>query len=208
MKYKFIVLFLIFSASNVKGQEYNTIVRNAIYTSYFNCNYHVPILVVYKLFHGGGDCDRKNFHFVNDEDDIKTAEPLDYIGNGYDQGHMANAEDFAYDCTLDELTFRFYNCVPQTPNLNRGIYKSWEGKIRIESQTDSLLIICGNIFGKIKIGKDSIGVPDFCFKVVESLTTKNVTHVLFFINTTPASVKEESLSDLEEKIGYKIPLKK
>jgi endonuclease G len=89
--------------------------------------------VKYKLYRGGGDCDRKQFHFTN-ENVHDVAKQSDYVHSGYDQGHLCNAEDFANDCRKEELTFRFYNCIPQTPNLNRGIWKGYEQKIRKLSQ--------------------------------------------------------------------------
>jgi len=202
---RLVLLFLLLSATSSSAQQFDTIISTAAYQSYFNSAKHEPVIVVYKLFHGGGDCDRSKFHFKNDTG-LPTAKPVDYAGNGYDEGHMANAEDFASDCTLDELTFRFYNCVPQTPNLNRGVYKVWETKIRSESQSDSLLIVCGNIFGTMTIGQDKIAVPDSCFKVVESLSTHTVMHVLMFSNTSTASVEEETLDQLQKTLGYTIPL--
>ena len=91
---------------------------------------------------GGGDCDRSRFRFKNDTD-IEMAEQEDYSKSDFDMGHLANAEDFAFDCKKDEMTFRFYNCLPQYPNLNRGAWKRWENTIRKDSRLDSLRIICG-----------------------------------------------------------------
>ena len=114
---------------------------------------------------------------------LPTATAKDFAHSGYDEGHMANAEDFAYDCTLDEATFRWYNQVPQTAALNRGSWKHWETVIRKESQTDSLLITCGNIWSNGTIG-DGIGIPAICWKKVISLTTGAVIHAIICSNTT------------------------
>lgn len=182
----------------------DTIINKGIYQSYFNYKCREPIFVVYKLYKGGGDCSRAGFHFTNDTK-IVTATSKDYAASGYDEGHLANAEDFAGQCTSEELTFRFYNCCPQCPNLNRGTWKHWETEIRKESQTDSLLIIAGNFYGSKKIGQ--ISVPSYCWKVVESLSTKKLIHIFLFTNTDEATYKTVSLSKIETELGYKLPLK-
>jgi len=132
---------------------------------------------------------------------------LEYTGLGYDRGHIANAEDFAYDCKKDELTFRYYNCLPQTPNLNRGPWKSWESQIRADSQKDSLLIISGGIWESRMI--KGVNVPVYCWKVVQSLSTKKVLYCLLFTNeTTNSKFSTLTLTASEKKLKYKLPLKK
>lgn len=182
----------------------DTIINKGIYQSYFNYKTKEPIFVVYKLYKGGGDCSREAFTFSNDTK-ITTATDKDYAKSGYDKGHLANAEDFAYDCDKDRLTFFYYNCVPQTPNLNRGTWKQWETTVRKESQADSLLIILGNFYTSKKIGE--IFVPSYCWRVVQSLSTKKLTHVLLFLNADNASYKTVPLSKIETELGYKLPLK-
>ena len=193
----------VFLSILVFGQKIDTVLNNGTYKSYFNYTLKEPVYVSYTLYHGGGDCDRSEYNFKNDTK-IKMARQKDYAHSGYDQGHLTNAEDFAYDCEMDEETFRFYNCLPQTPNLNRGIWKVWEEKIREKSQTDSLEIVCGGKFGKKTIG-DKVAVPDYCFKIVKSLKTNTILHVLWFTN----KVKNNTVSEIEiDKLwvllGYKI----
>ena len=147
---------------------------------------------------------RDGFRFKNDTK-IIMAKQSDYDHSGYDEGHLANAEDFASDCPKDEKTFRFYNCLPQTPNLNRGIWKKWETGIRVESQSDSLLVICGGIFTTGKIIGDKVAVPDYCFKIVQSLKTKKVIWILFFTNKEKDSTMEfKTLEELEKFSQYQL----
>src|SRR5688572_10465708 len=63
-----------------------------------------PLLVTYLLYKGGGECSRANFHF---KPTSFSATSADYMYSGYDKGHLCNSEDFAYDCELDERTFRY-----------------------------------------------------------------------------------------------------
>lgn len=185
--------------------KYDTIIDKHIYKSYFNTTYKEPLFVSYVLYKGGGECSREKFRFKNDCL-ISTATAKDYSKSGYDEGHLANAEDFAYNCEYDELTFRFYNCVPQTPELNRGIWHRWENIIRKESQKDSLLIITGNVFDNETIG-NNVYVPSYCWKVVESLSNKNIIHIIYCSNNDVPICDTIKLSTLYKRIGYELPLR-
>src|ERR1043165_6897143 len=103
-------------------------VNNGVYKVNFSNKYHGPKYVSYYLYKGGGPCDREKFRFKNDKSNLECATDNDYSNSGYEKGHLANAEDFAFDCEKDELTFRYYNCLPQTPNLNKGVWKTNETK--------------------------------------------------------------------------------
>lgn len=160
----------------------------------------------YTLYKGGGDCDRSKFRFSNDIDSAMTATDRDYAGSGYDKGHLANAEDFAFDCVSDEMTFRYYNCLPQTPNLNRGLWKRNENDIRKWSQNEKLYIICGGYFRGQKIGEAA--VPSHCWKVVQSVETRKVLFVGWFSNTSKARLDTLTIDDLEKKLKSRIILLK
>ena len=189
-----------------KSQKCDTVIDAGIYKSYVNYQLREPIYVSYILFDGGGDCDRTKFRFKNDTH-ILLESDLDYRHSGYDKGHLANAEDFAGDCKKDEQTFRYYNCLPQTPNLNRGVWKEWETKIRKESSHDSLLIICGGKWSVNCLHVNGMAIPDTCWKVVYSLKCKQVLHVLIFTNLMEGStVKETDIAILYKVLGYKLKL--
>lgn len=208
-KFLWLITLLAITAFTYKSTppKADEVIKNAAYTSYFSKTYKQPLYVKYTLYKGGGECSRSSFRFKNDTK-LEMATQKDYAGSGYDQGHLANAEDFAFDCKLDELTFRFYNCLPQTPNLNRGVWKKWESEIRKESQIDSLVVICGGHFTEKKtIGKD-VWVPTYCWKVVQSASTLKIKHVLYFENDNDATYKVLKLEELESILGYKIPIKK
>jgi DNA/RNA endonuclease G (NUC1) len=131
-----------------------------------------------------------------------SATAKDYAASGYDEGHLCNAQDEAGDCGREKQTFYFYNCQPQTARLNRGIWKHWETEIRKESQTDSLLIVCGGYGWNKKIGHAY--VPDYCFKAVISLTTHNITHCMVFPNDNSDTVQDVPVAELIKKLGYNL----
>jgi len=182
------------------------IVDKGIYKANFSNDLHEPRYVSYILFKGGGDCNRDKFRFKNDDSRLDCATDSDYAGSIYDKGHLANAEDFAFDCVKDELTFRYYNCLPQTSKLNRGIWKTKETLIRDWSQKEKLYIICGGFFANTKIGK--ISVPSYCWKVVQSVASKKVLFCGWFSNTNPAKLEEITIEELEKKLNSHIILLK
>lgn len=182
------------------------IIDKGIYKANFSNKLHQPRYVSYTLYKGGGDCNRNSFRFKNDVDSAITATDRDYAGSGYDKGHLANAEDFAFDCPSDELTFRYYNCLPQTANLNRGLWKSNETDIREWSQNEKLYIICGGFFRGKKMGNTS--VPSHCWKVVQSIDTKKVLFVGWFSNTNKATLDTLTIEALEKKLKSRIILLK
>jgi endonuclease G len=206
-KIKLIILIIIIIPLSIMAQNIDRIISNDVYSSYFNNDLKEPIYVSYKLYKAGGDCSRKSMSFHVDS--IRgTSTTKDYVSSGYDEGHLADAADFAYDCKKEEETFRFYNCVPQTPHLNRGIWKHYETEIRKLSQSDSLLVITGSIFGSKKLLNSNVAIPDYCWKVVESLSTKTTYYSFIISNDLECKEANLLIEDLEKKLGYILPLKK
>jgi len=167
---------ILFAQNKVKtphiAQKWDTIIANPVYVSFHSQRFESPVAVIYKLYKGGGPCSRSGFRFINDLD-IVTATADDYAKSGYDKGHMANSEDFANNCPYDEMTFRFYNCAPQRPELNRGPWRVLESKIREASQSDSLMVFCINVYGdtSIHLGNSKAVVPTVCIKGAKNMKT-------------------------------------
>ena len=196
--------FLVSSVSFLNSfcQSVDTVIDRNIYQSYYSFTIKEPLYVVYTLYKGGGNCKRTKMRFHQDEV-TNTATDKDYKDQHFDKGHLANAEDFAYDCTAEELTFRYYNCLPQTVRLNRGIWKKWETTIRKESKDKKLIVIAGGIFeDDITIGPQHIGVPSECYKLVLDSSTKKIIHCLIFKNDNSNTVEEISLHELKSKLHY------
>jgi len=157
------------------------------------------LYVVYHLYQGGGDCSRKGMTFIADSG---TATNSDYSRQGFDKGHLADAKDFAYDCNKELSTFSYYNCLPQTPRLNRGIWKTWETKIRKESQYFHLKIICGGIFSDSTFIGSGVGVPTFCWKIVIDEDDSTLLHCMIYPNDNSDTYQDISLEELKNQLGY------
>lgn len=193
-----LLLLLILLKGNAQGID--TVIQKPAYTSYYSYSVKSPLYVVYYLYKGGGDCSRKQLSFTKE---YKSATNKDYAKSGYDRGHLANAEDFAFDCTMEKCTFSYYNCIPQHQKLNRGSWKVWETTIRKESQRDRLKIYTGAVYGKQTIGS-GVGVPDYCWKIVYNTRTKLIMHALLFKNDATEAVQRITTKQLSAMLGYPI----
>jgi len=202
---KLILALLIFiygmlSAQNIHTYDY--VINMKYYKSFYSKTIQGPSFVIYKLYKGGGDVNRASYAFKG----FKDLPYFNYTKSGYDRGHLVPAEDFADTNLRLRSTFYYINCIPQTPNLNRGMWKRYETQIRKLSQSDSLLIICGGCdyprsgSGNIRL------IPKNCFKIVYDLKTKKCIYSLLFENKeTSAGVKTEN--KLKKKISFKHAMK-
>src|SRR4051794_34508307 len=198
-----IILFFLFISAYTYSQTVTTVIDEGIYKSYFCSQIKEPLYVVYHLYDGGGHYGRNGMKFTMLEYD-STATSKDYSKSGYDRGHLANAEDFASNKTNELKTFRYYNCLPQTHTLNAGIWKHYETEIRKISSSCHLLIICGGIYGKKKIGR-GVYVPTYCWKMVyDEDHNHKLLYCLLFPNDKSDDVLPVSIDYLKNALGYKL----
>ena len=201
MKY---ILFILLILPFLSFTQYDTVIHTKSFTSYYSKTLRLPVMVKYSLYKGGGNCNRKRDVFRNDYK-VNVVGAKEFKASGYDEGHMANAEDFAYNCELQKSTFQFINQLPQTPNLNRGTWKHYETIIRELSQTDSLIIICGGLW-EDNIAVNGMQIPNKCWKIVYSLHQKKLLYVLLFTNNATATVRElKNIDELHLKFKVSIP---
>ncbi len=99
--------------------------------------------------------------------------PADYVGSGYDKGHMAPAGDMPTAQAMAQ-SFSLANVVPQAPRHNRGAWKS-----SVEAATrkyagrasGDVYVITGPVFvpsiaQSKTIGPGKVRVPMYLFKLV------------------------------------------
>lgn len=160
---KFILLSALFlaHADMIMSQEplsYDTIINRGWYQSYFNQAHSTVSFVRYQLYKGGGSVSRKGMAFRHTVGD----RVFPYAHSGYDKGHLAPAQDFAWCRAAMLATFDYCNALPQAPALNRGAWKKLETKVRRWSQSDTLLIECGGL----SFDSKSKMVPKYFYKIV------------------------------------------
>lgn len=117
-----------------------------------------------------GSADRKND--FRPDDAIPEAwykvRPNDYMGSGYDRGHIAPSSDRTRNEADNTATFLMTNMMPQVPELNRGVWGDLEEYCReLVQQGKELYIVAGPVGRKGSIGrKEKIAVPAKNWKII------------------------------------------
>lgn len=117
-----------------------------------------------------GTADRKND--FKPDDALPAAaykvRPNDYTGSGYDRGHIAPSADRTRNEADNSSTFLMTNMMPQSPEVNRGVWGDLEEYCReLVEQGKELYIVAGPVGRKGSIGrKEKIAVPARNWKVI------------------------------------------
>ena len=93
----------------------------------------------------------------------------DYVGSGYDRGHLAPAKAMSLNKTSMSESFFMSNMSPQSISCNRGKWKSLETKVREwVNNKDTLYIASGAILKDSigSIGANKVTIPSSYYKVI------------------------------------------
>ena len=146
------------------------VLKHTNYTSHFSKSKKYPVMVEWWETKAKVSCPnplpRKDAFQPDPQLIVETDIKADYVGSGYDRGHMSPAA--SNQCqTADVQMECFYmsNMAAQTHRLNAGDWKSLEVLTREwAGKNDSVHIWAGNI-GEIKrIGR--VAVPKQCWKII------------------------------------------
>jgi endonuclease G len=175
----------------------------------------VPRWVAYRLTgpHTLGCIDRPdNFHADDKLPDGKRAEPSDYAKSGFDQGHQAPAQDFAWNMERMRDSFSMANMAPQLPGLNRQGWERLEETVRVwATDRKELIVYVGPILLNTKrtIGDNHVIVPSAFWKVIvdpangDALAFIMPQHAIAKGTLTPWQV---SIEQVETSAGITLPL--
>jgi endonuclease G, mitochondrial len=113
-----------------------------------------------------------------------TANDKDYLGSGYDKGHLAPAADMGWSTITMAESFYFSNMSPQLPAFNRGIWKRLEELVRAWAiENKSVYIVTGPVLtdGLKTIGTNKVSVPEYYYKVILDYTLPEIKGIGFII---------------------------
>lgn len=106
----------------------------------------------------------------------QRSELTDYRNSGYDRGHMAPAAAFKRSREAMSTTFLLSNMSPQTPQLNRNIWRILEEQVRqMVNENGEGWVVTGNVCMNEDsqsvacdsfIGENRVAVPTHCFKAI------------------------------------------
>ena len=178
---KKLLLFLLFSLP-LQAQD-EVVIQHKNYTTVFSKSLKYPILVEWWVTKSGLECANpvaRKDKFIPDpllkkESDLAD----DYVGSGFDRGHLAPAADNrCKGADVMEESFFFTNMAPQYPGLNRGQWKNLEEWTReLGKMHDSVLVKAGCV-GEAKRVKQ-LAIPTHCWKIIYVKKTKETTAYVF-----------------------------
>jgi endonuclease G len=138
----------------------------------------LPEWVAYELLPQNAlGCVTRTNAFAADQSVPGGASPADYIGTGYDKGHMSPDGDLSWDVQVEFESFLMTNMSPQAGSLNRGIWKLLETSVRgwAVQHNQSYTIYVGGLYNDNdkKIG-NGVVVPHGFYKIVINNQTNEV----------------------------------
>jgi len=129
----------------------------------------------------------------------RRAELSDYVGSGYDRGHMAAAGNLTWSLQAMVESFYLSNIAPQNPSLNRGAWARLEEDVRQwVLERGDLVVITGPVFGSqgAVIGQSPVRVPIAFYKVIfDPFRREGVAYV--YPNAAPES---------NNRADYQVPI--
>ena len=207
---KISLLFTLLIISVTLFSQDVVVLKHTNYTSHFSKSKKYPVMVEWWETKAKVACStplpRKDAFQPDPQAIVETDIKADYVGSGYDRGHMSPAA--SNQCqTADVQIECFYmsNMAAQTHRLNAGDWKSLEVLTRdVASKQDSVHIWAGNIGEIKKIGR--VSVPKQCWKVVYTKKTNEWVAYLFDNDqSSPDGINNNKvdLIDIEKLTGLK-----
>jgi endonuclease G len=184
-------------------------IKHTNYTTVYSKSKCYPIMVEWWVTKAKVSCDkplaRKDNFQPDPELPKETNLKKDYVGSGFDRGHMMPAADnLCQTPKVQDECFYFSNMSPQYHSLNAGDWKSLETFTREESKIkDSIHVWAGNVGEIKKIG--GVSVPKYCWKVIHIKKENKWVAYLFENNTSnPDGFKnnEVALKDITSLTGF------
>ena len=91
----------------------------------------------------------------------------DYVGSGFDRGHMCPSADRTVTVTANSATFLMSNMIPQLPANNRSVWANLENYCRtLVSEGNELYIVSGGHGLQSFIAGGHVAVPAQTWKVI------------------------------------------
>ena len=208
---KKLLIVTLFCLSSVISYSQDTVrVKHTNYSTVFSKSKKYPVVVEWWVTKNMVTCPTPLKRKDNFKADPKlfqyTDLSKDYVGSGFDRGHMMPAADnLCQTQQVQDECFYFSNMAAQYHSLNAGDWKSLETFVREEvKKSDSIRVWCGNIGEIKKIG--SVSVPKYCWKVIY-IKKENIWKSFLFENNTSKpdgfQNNEVKISDIEKMTGLK-----
>lgn len=194
----------------LKNQQIK-VLRNIAYTSGYSEYRKSPLWVGYRYDKNDGrNALQRPGSFKMDPRTDSKVKPSAYTGSGYDRGHLAPNSGVAlrFGQKAQIETFLMTNIAPQSPNLNRQVWKRIEDlEASLANSFDTVWIITGPIYGESRTFlKDKVEIPEKFYKILVNVKGDYV-RTLSFVVPQEVSGREPiekffaSIDEIEELTG-------
>ncbi len=189
-----------------------TLLENEGYVVGYSEPLRNPLWVAYRVFDVPSLESGKRPGFRTDHRTRAKVSQRDYSGSGYDRGHMAPNYAIAtrYGPDGQRETFLMSNIVPQTPQINRRIWKDLEMRVakRYGRYFDEVWVVTGPIFNE-PVGRrlaSGVAIPSAYYKILVDESGRELRAKAFLIagNCPPYTrikTRLVSIDDLEALTG-------
>lgn len=132
-----------------------------------------PAWVAYRAFEPPSwEAPERPERFVPDPRTRARVRPEDYTNSGFDRGHMAPNYAIAvmHGDAAQEETFLMSNIVPQSPELNRRVWRDLEARIirRYSRRFETVWVITGPVYPQNNptLLPSGVKIPEACYKIL------------------------------------------
>ena len=207
----FIFVSLVLMGISLHAQDV-VVLKHTNYTSHYSKSKYYPVMVEWWLTKSMISCPtplKRKDNFKPDPKLVKeTNIDKDYVGSGYDKGHvMPAADNLCQTPQVQDECFYFSNMIPQPHYSNAGPWKKIEVLSReLSLKNDSIRVWAGAV-GSVKVfGPNKVSVPSKTWKVIYIKKTKSYIAYIF-PNTNDKISDVETLNvkneDVEQLTGFK-----
>ena len=207
----FIFVSLVLMGICLQAQDV-VVLKHTNYTSHYSKSKYYPVMVEWWLTKSMISCPtplKRKDNFKPDPKLVKeTNIDKDYVGSGYDKGHvMPAADNLCQTPQVQDECFYFSNMIPQPHYSNAGPWKKIEVLSReLSLKNDSIRVWAGAV-GSVKVfGPNKVSVPSKTWKVIYIKKTKSYIAYIF-PNTNDKIPDVETLKvkkeDVEQLTGFK-----
>lgn len=164
---------------DTKLNEIQLIISRNEYVISYNPNLGCPQWVAWELNSSWiGDAPRKSGKFLQDTSIPKEFRIShdDYTHSGFNRGHVVRSKERTNSKESNRATFYMTNVLPQTPDLNQGVWLDFEYHCeKLARDGYQLYLTAGGTFNDTTtlMGKGKVVIPDSCFKAVVSIKPRN-----------------------------------
>lgn len=180
-----------------KTTYYNDIIFHKGYSLLYNEKHEQASWVAYELTKNETikAFQRTNKFIIDPYVKTGSATNADYIGSGFDKGHLAPAADMSWSEVAMIESFYLSNMSPQLPSFNRGIWKKLEELVRNWAyENESIYVVTGPVLRDSlpTIGESKVSVPEYFYKVILDYSEPDLKGICFLI---PNKISNEPLQN-------------